>query len=139
MNAQAVAGYHARVFASANGTDFTEILILKSASLKVSNRVMALGNGSSNWSVKLIPDESTWTASAESLYVIEDVGQSTLEAAMTGRTRLKFRFIPKEGAGKPVREGWGYITAWEERYDKESLVLVNIEVEGEGAITFGTQ
>jgi hypothetical protein len=69
-----------------------------------------------------------------------DAGQADIIAALSPKTKLKFRWRPfGTGSGKAQRVGFGYIESWEESAPTSGLVAINLSIKGTGALDMTPQ
>jgi predicted secreted protein len=136
-----VAGYNGVLSISPDGgTTYHVFGEVTDVSLKFTLKTLDATSHSSAGHEEFIPGNDGWTGTAKGLSVVADAGQTDIAAALAGKTKLKFRFDPYGTAvGKPRREGFGFITDFQEDQPNTNLVAINVSIQGTGALTFSTQ
>jgi hypothetical protein len=141
MATQSIAGYNGLFYVSPDGgTTWHLIGELTDVKAKITTKMEDATSHSSGGLGEFIPGNTTWTGTATVLSVFADVGQAAIAAALSPKTKLKFRFDPVGTAvGKPRREGFGYVSDFEETAPNSGLVGATITIQGTGALVISTQ
>ena len=141
MRLQSIAGYNGICYVSTDGgTTYNPIGELQDVKLKIDSKMLnASSHASAGWEESK-PGLNVWSATASALLVTSDAVQASLEAAIIAKTLLKFRFDPYGTAtGKPRREGFGYLQAYEETQPTADLETAAFTIQGSGALVISTQ
>jgi hypothetical protein len=138
---QAIPGYSGRAYLSDDGgSNYVEVGELRDVELTIQTEMMDATSHASAGSKEVIPGIQSWTATAGALYVSSDSAQDKIDAAVTGKTKLKFRFDPEGTAVTKERfAGDGYISNWKLGNPNNDLAARNIDIVGTGALVKSTQ
>ncbi|MDR4483829.1 MAG: phage major tail protein, TP901-1 family [Nitrospirales bacterium] len=137
---QAIAGFKGQMFLSTDGgSNYNKVAELKDVTLTVERDTIDVTNHSqSGWKENIL-GAAQWSASAEALFVNDDVQLQALYDALINQTTLKFRFVAEEVAGKKKWEGDGIVTSFELSFPNDDAAGASMEILGSGALTAGTQ
>jgi len=140
VSSQAIAGYGARLLVSTDGgATYSAVGEIRDVTLTLSlETIDVTSHDSAGWK-ESIPGAGSWSASGEALYVAADAAQSAVYSALVDKQKVKFRFEPQAGSGKPKYEGDGIITSWEVSGPNTDAAAVSLEIEGTGALAKGAQ
>lgn len=122
------------------GTTYNPIGELTDVTLKFAQKMLDATSHASAGAEEFVPGNSGWTGTAKALSVFADTAQAALAGVLSGKTKCKFRFDPVgTNTGKPRREGFGYISDWQEDQPNTNLVALSLSIQGTGVLTFSTQ
>jgi hypothetical protein len=141
FSSQSVNGYNGAFYVSPDGgTTWQPVGELRNVTLNMKVDALDATSHSSGGHKTRVPGLDEWDATAEVLAIFADAGQAAIAAALTAKTRIKFRFDPAGSAtGKPRREGFGFFSSWSEKQPTAELVAVDINITGDGELAFSTQ
>lgn len=136
-----VAGRDYVLEVSTNGSSYTEVGGLKSASDSFShNMIDTTDNDSAGWSSSM-SGTSTLTASFTLNYDELDSGQDMIRTSNEGKTSLYYRLSPAgRTAGNREIKGQAYITSFEDPSASfDGVEEISMEIQFTGALTIQAQ
>lgn len=141
FQSQSIAGYNGVFYVSTDGgTTWVAVGELQDVTITWKVNMLDSSSHSGGGSKNNTPGLDEWSASVSNLAIYADAGQAAIQAALTPRTRLKFRFDPAGSAsGKARREGFGYISQWVEKQPVAALETVDLTITGDASLVFSTQ
>lgn len=141
FQSQAIPGYNGLAFVSTDGgATYVAVGEMRNVTLNIKVDQLDASSHSSAGHKNRIPGLDEWDATVEVLSIFADAGQAAILAALTAKTRLKFRFDPAGAAtGKPRREGFGFFSSWSEKQPTGELVSTDVQITGDGELAFLTQ
>lgn len=141
FQSQSIPGYNGVFSVSTDGgSTWIPVGELMDVTLQVKTDMLDGSSHSSGGWKNHVPGLKEWSASVQQLAIFADAGQVAIDAALTPGTRLKFRFDPAGAAtGKPRREGYGYISDWQEKQPTAALEDKNLTVTGDSELVLSTQ
>jgi hypothetical protein len=141
FNSQSIPGYNGVFYVSPDGgTTWIAVGELQDVTLQIKTAMLDSSSHSSAGWKNNTPGLKEWSATVQKLAVFADAGEIALNAALTPSTRLKFRFDPAGTAvGKPRREGFGYISDWQEKEPTAALEDQNLTITGDSELVLSTQ
>jgi hypothetical protein len=141
VSTQALPGYTGIVYVSDDGgSTYVALGELKDAELTVQTEMMDATSHASAGFKEVVPGLQSWTATAGTLYISADVAQDKIDAALSGKTKLKFRFDPEgTSTGKDRYSGDGYISNWKMGTPNNDLNVRSLDITGTGALVKSAQ
>jgi hypothetical protein len=122
------------------GSTYNPIGELTDMDVTITTKMLDATSHSSGGAEEYVPGNTGWTATAKALAVYSDTAQSAIQAALTPKTKLKFRIDPVgTTVGLPRRVGDGFIESWKEAEPASNLVAVDLSIRGTGPLVFSTQ
>ena len=136
MPTSAFAGFTGKVYLSIDGgANYNPVGETRDATLTVNQaEIDATSFDSVGWMENIVGLKS-WEMSMESLYVYGNEGQTELEDALLGGQVVKWRFLPKVGAGDKGYEGDGFATSYEINVPVDDAVTLSLSIMGTGYLS----
>jgi hypothetical protein len=141
FQSQAIPGYNGVFFVSPDGgTTWVAVGELRNVTLNMKVDALDATSHSSGGHKSRIPGLDEWDATVEALNIFSDAGQAAIMAALTAKTRIKFRFDPAgTSTGKPRREGFGFFSSLSEKQPTAELESSDLNITGDGELAFSIQ
>jgi hypothetical protein len=141
FSSQSIPGYNGVFFVSPDGgTTWVPVGELRNVTLNMKVDALDATSHSSAGHKNRNPGLDEWDATVEALTIFADAGQQAIMAALTAKSRVKFRFDPAGTAtGKPRREGFGFFSSLSEKQPTAELESSDLNITGDGELAFSTQ
>lgn len=135
-----LSGLNGRAYISDDGgSTYTLIGNLTNVNVDIQTDMQDSSDVETNYR-EFLPGKQAWTATADSFYEASDTGLDAVDTALTGRTLVDFKFVPKVGTGEDMWTGTGYVSAQSLNLaNLDGPIATNITITGSGALTKGTQ
>ncbi|RLB94227.1 MAG: hypothetical protein DRH26_01760 [Deltaproteobacteria bacterium] len=135
----AIPGFDGQIYISTDGgSNYSKIAEIRDMTLTVENEIIdATSHDSGGWR-EYIAGLKNWKLSGGNLYIAADAGQVKAFTALTGDTKVRVQFNPKDTTGLDQYWGDAYVNSQELNAPNDDAADMSYEITGTGAITKGT-
>lgn len=138
MATAALAGYKAVLnFSTSTGGAFASTVELRDYTLSPEHAEIDATSHDSSGDREVIAGTGSWSATAESLFVITGSAVGSANAAfdlLTSRTKIDAEFIPTGSSSDGYYEGQMFVTSWEQSAPNDDALALSLAFVGTGAL-----
>lgn len=132
-------GLNGKMYIAADGSTYVEVGNLTNVNIDEQTDMQDASDNSSGYR-DFLAGLGAWTATADAFYNSADAGQDDVKDALSGKTRVDFKFVAEAGTGEKQWTGEGFISARSiNLVNLDGPIASNLTITGCGALVEGVQ